>query len=373
MPSIEDGAIFMNSTLEPKPTLYVPEELVESYQLYKDYFDIQPVVVPKLNYEEILPAVGSEVQLTVGANANAIWSSSDPTVATVDETGLVKALKIGHCTINVSIGGNDLVCNVMVMPYEGVRRDEDGSLMIDELVIADATVYDSPYDIKVGKLTYTRTFGHTGWHALYVPFDMSYDEWTQYGEVAQFNDMHQYDQDGDGVREVTVVEFNLMHSGSIKPNTPYVFRPKAAAQVEFACNGKSLSALPEQPVTLECSSTSIIYTMAGTYQPMTGEQTQGIYCLSGGEFKRVASGATLSPMRIYITMAHKENAYDDNAKVAMPSRIGLSIDGEEAGIADAIVSATDEDAPIYDLTGRPVVNPGPGIYIRGGKKILIKQ
>lgn len=34
--------------------------------------------------------------------------------------------------------------------------------------------------------------------------------------------------------------------------------------------------------------------------------------------------------------------------------------------------ATADDAPMFDLQGRRVVNPAPGIYIRGGKKIVVR-
>jgi hypothetical protein len=36
------------------------------------------------------------------------------------------------------------------------------------------------------------------------------------------------------------------------------------------------------------------------------------------------------------------------------------------------VTTTDANAPIYDLMGRRVVNPTKGIYIKGGKKFIMK-
>lgn len=361
-----------------KPTLYVLESLVDEFKSNAAFnnLNIAALPSPKLSSNELLPAVGTEAQLSVSGmedGASVEWSSSDPSVATVSSAGLVKALRIGQCEINAHVEPFDLKCNVLVMPFAGVDRNDDGGFHAGELAIADGTVYDNPYDIEVDNLSYTRTFPHTGWNALYVPFDMSCVEWSEYGDVAQFNNMHQYDKDGDGVREVTVVEFNVVRSGSIRPNTPYVFKPKAAGAVSIECHGKTVSAAPEQPVTVECSSTSVTYTMAGTYQPMSGAQTDGIYCLSGGEFKRVAAGASLQPMRIYITMAPKENAYGSEYPASAPSRIGISIDGEEASIGDCELGCeADTNAPVYDLMGRKVANPGPGIYVRNGKKIFIK-
>lgn len=43
------------------------------------------------------------------------------------------------------------------------------------------------------------------------------------------------------------------------------------------------------------------------------------------------------------------------------------------GISNAYADANDsDDAPIYTLSGLRVTNPAPGIYIKGGKKIIIK-
>lgn len=39
---------------------------------------------------------------------------------------------------------------------------------------------------------------------------------------------------------------------------------------------------------------------------------------------------------------------------------------------DADFAADAADAPLYDLSGRRVDNPAPGIYIRAGKKVVIR-
>ena len=48
-----------------------------------------------------------------------------------------------------------------------------------------------------------------------------------------------------------------------------------------------------------------------------------------------------------------------------------SINGETSGIVEVQADANKDDA-IYDLLGRRQANPHKGVYIRGGKKILIK-
>lgn len=44
----------------------------------------------------------------------------------------------------------------------------------------------------------------------------------------------------------------------------------------------------------------------------------------------------------------------------------------DASVSDITADADDSDAPLYDLSGRRVENPVPGLYIQGTKKIIIK-
>lgn len=47
-------------------------------------------------------------------------------------------------------------------------------------------------------------------------------------------------------------------------------------------------------------------------------------------------------------------------------------DGNVTGIETAIGEDTDNDAPVYDLSGRRVAQPRQGLYIVGGKKVFVK-
>ena len=46
--------------------------------------------------------------------------------------------------------------------------------------------------------------------------------------------------------------------------------------------------------------------------------------------------------------------------------------GEVTGINQATINATEANAPIYDLTGRRVAKAVKGIYVKNGKKFIVK-
>jgi hypothetical protein len=51
----------------------------------------------------------------------------------------------------------------------------------------------------------------------------------------------------------------------------------------------------------------------------------------------------------------------------------FSFDDETTGIEDNYESEiTETDSPVYDLFGRKVVNPATGLYIKNGKKFIVK-
>ena len=50
----------------------------------------------------------------------------------------------------------------------------------------------------------------------------------------------------------------------------------------------------------------------------------------------------------------------------------FSFDDETTGVEDIELGITETDSPVYDLFGRKVVNPATGLYIKNGKKFIVK-
>ncbi len=69
----------------------------------------------KLSSEDFTMTVGESTQLKVtGTEAAAAWSSKDPTVAVVGESGLVTAINPGTTTVTATVGGKTLESIVRV-------------------------------------------------------------------------------------------------------------------------------------------------------------------------------------------------------------------------------------------------------------------
>ena len=67
------------------------------------------------------------------------------------------------------------------------------------MTLNDGDVFNNDTETLCEEITYTRNFSNTKWQALYVPFEMSYNDWSADFEVARLNDVHQWDDDEDGL------------------------------------------------------------------------------------------------------------------------------------------------------------------------------
>ena len=80
--------------------------------------------------------VGASKKLSVGCSPsdavlkNVVWSSSNPSVATVSSEGTVTAVSAGDASITVSCSGKSAVCNVVVyVPVSSVSLENDNITM----------------------------------------------------------------------------------------------------------------------------------------------------------------------------------------------------------------------------------------------------
>ena len=110
----------------------------------------------------------------------------------------------------------------------------------------------------------------------------------------------------------------------------------------------------------------------GSYAP------KGSYAMSGGKMYELSRDTRIKGFRGWITLTH--SIFDDASSAAAGSRIAIDgvIDGETSSIEwNTIVPVNPNTiTDVYDLSGRKVgtsvSNLPKGLYIVGGKKLLVK-
>lgn len=217
-----------------------------------------------------------------------------------------------------------------------------------------------------GSVSYVRNYNNTNWQALYLPYAISYDDWSQNFDVARINNVHQYDDNSDGTPDRTTIEIFFVKSGSLSPNTPYFIRAKATGEATITVSDATLA--PADAQTEWCASATDIYTFTGTYQGIPGAQMKqnNYYGMSAGSLIPVTDESnSLAAMRWYLKIASKSSA----AQAARPAEVRIK---EIGGTTDIPAIEPEADSTYYDLSGRPVEHPTRGIYILNNKKVFIK-
>lgn len=224
-------------------------------------------------------------------------------------------------------------------------------------------------DVLTGS-QYSRQFLNKDWHALYVPFPLSYSDWSAHFDVARINAFYQYDDDDDGIVDRQVLEAILVkaNSGALKPNYPYLIRAKQKGTFNLTVDPSKRVA--EEINSISCSTMEARYTFTGNYSDMTGLKSANMYRLRGTTLSIPEDDEeVLPPYRWYMTIDDLGNQLQPSA-----SHVRLRIMGEDGTTVIEDIDAQEGVTSAYDLQGRKVTEAQmrKGIYIINNKKRIVK-
>lgn len=245
------------------------------------------------------------------------------------------------CILTIKVEANDISANDQNYTIYKVQFKKPITISDDQNVI---TTKDDN-----AKVIMTRTF-KKGWNTICLPFS------TTAEALGAAN-----------VQELTDCTNDLINfkrvEGNMQWNTPYLiyFNEEKAFTSEnpFIFAGKVTNSNESTRVLFSpimmIGNYKANFSMKGNYGVVDQDGVQRI--MSGGE------GATLGPCR----------AYFQTSKAGANGML-ISFDGQTTGITAAELNAEGaaEDAPIYNLQGVRVNHLTKGVYIKGGKKIIVK-
>ena len=276
-------------------------------------------------------AVVAEQEQTVAANETAtIQISFTPT----------EAVSYKKAYIEVSYGDNSTV-----------KTDETTISINTMLVIDEATANTfETYSGKV-KLNYTV---YDGWNTIALPF--------------MVNDLSVF---GTGAKVYALTGYNdgnlqLTSATSMALATPYVLYVETATTEPIVFDNVSIYS--NTAAEADCNTTKNGATFQGTYSPIeAGSMNITWYGVTGeGKIMKAGSSASIKAMHAYFTLPE-----GDEAKTIAYDGIVAGDDGTATAI-NALINGNSQ-GELYDLSGRRVEgNVKAGIYVRNGKKIVIK-
>lgn len=278
---------------------------------------------------------------------------------------------------------------------EAKPNDDASAFTVEAFTLNDATVYNSKAKFTVKQLSYTRSFAHDKWQALYVPFETEVtEELLNDFELAAPNNLHEYEL-ADGKTKISL-EAKLMKSGyTIKAQRPYLIRAKEAGEKTIQLTDCSLKAAAEDSY-VDCSSVLRHYKFIGTLKGKTNFDTSADFVLQQGVFLGTETDTQLKPMRWYLNATDRNTdmgilpgsgnngvgggADGGNGSTQASRSINITIvDGDATTGIDELHVITEQASGskngarlgIYDLQGRKLSQePQNGIYIKDGKKVI---
>ena len=207
-----------------------------------------------------------------------------------------------------------------------------------------------------------RTIQAGKWSTICLPFAITEEQMqTAFGsgvtvELADFND-YEYDETTDAIN----VKF--IDASAIEANHPYLIRVSKAVN-EITANNVDVN--PQEAIVDFDTSRrkNQPRQMVGTYVADT-ELEWGTLFLSDNKFWYSTGLTKMKAFRAYFNFNDVLAQFEDAAV-----RIAMNLDGEVTAVRD--VTTESQAGQTYDLQGRRIAKPSKGLYIRNGRKEVIK-
>ena len=198
------------------------------------------------------------------------------------------------------------------------------------------------------------------WSTICLPFTMTEAQVkTAFGNDVELADFNGYDTEESTGGDIVGINVKFETATSIEANHPYIIKVKDAVNsLEVA----SMELIPESmPIVSKGKGK-----MCGNY---TASKTldNGTLFLSDNEFWYSKGSTKMKAYRAYFDFPDVLTSVESSS-----SRIVMTYDNEITGIESLNNNANHNDTHYYDLQGRRIVKPGKGIYVKDGKKVIVK-
>ena len=233
---------------------------------------------------------------------------------------------------------------------------------IDTRTILDETAIVAPDAILSADVRVKRTFKADEWSTIVLPFAMTEAQTkAAFGENVKLGDFNDYAVSADG--GTIIVKFK--EAVAIAANHPYIIKVGTDVS-EFTADNVDID--PQKAVVDFDTDRRHRYPrkMVGVYEAGTILEWGTLY-LSNNHFWYSTGSSTLKAFHAYFDFTDLLPDFEDNYN---PNDIKMVFEGDEAGIHG--LTTQEAETMAFDLQGRPVTMPAKGIYVKNGKKMVIK-
>ena len=285
-------------------------------------------------------------------------------------------LKAGNLEVGKTYTGT--IKDILFTPVEGEKKSLDDVTFTIKIIENDGRIKFNENSTKLPKytagekynVTMVRTIKAGQWSTICLPFNMTKtDAETVFGNDVQVKTYKGYTAVIDETTlipsEITV-NFETYTMSSLKPlkaGTPYLIK-----------TSKNVESFDVDNVTLVAETNDVTgnetnYELDGKFKGVLAKTTvpnKGLF-ISDNKFYYSTGNTTIKAFRGWFNL---QAVYNEAVVVEAPVFFSFDGNGETTGIKN--VQQTTGDNKYYNLSGQSVENPGKGLYIQNGKKVIIK-
>lgn len=300
----------------------------------------------------------SETSYTVSAGTSSV-DLSDTGITTVTNASEPNCVFILDADDTAPAGASIIV------------RFDGANYTADNITITDGNNFYSPVDFTATNIEFTYSNdrwadGTKGWNTIILPFNVTsvtangtpIDWFHSSSDTGKQFWLKEFTSDGVGS-----VSFDYVSGTTLQANTPYIVAfPGDHWGETYNLSGKTIKFIGSGEVRCDVitSVTGSNYRFMGNNKSVS---TENIYCINaaGSSFDLKATGGSPA-FRAYF----KPGIFDSTV-----TSLSIGGGGSATGIS-SIEQKTTDDGQYYNLNGQRVGQPTKGLYIKNGKKVIVK-
>lgn len=260
--------------------------------------------------------------------------------------------------------------DILLVPVEGAKQNlaesnftvtigEDAELR----TILDETSTTAPAAATGVDVRIKRTLTANQWNTICLPFAMSEAQCkAAFGDDVELADFTSWSSEEDGEGDIVAINVGFTPVTAIEANHPYIIKVSSAI-TSFTADAVDIDPEVEPSVQVGKKKAEKGY-LTGTYVADFLVPEDNLF-LSGGKFWYSKGLTKMKAFRAYFEFADVLASVEGSS-----APVFISFDGGTTGINN--VKQTVGDNKYYNLSGQQVENPGKGLYIQNGKKVIIK-
>lgn len=234
-------------------------------------------------------------------------------------------------------------------------------------VVLDENATEAPATATGVNVMVKRTINANEWSTICLPFAMNAEQMAKaFGSDVKLADFNDYEvvEEGEG-KNVSVVGLNVNFTtvSAIEANHPYIIKVGSAI-TEFAVEGVDIAPAAAEDLEINFGTTRKPHAIVGTYT-VTKVPNVCLF-LSGNKFWYSTGATEMQAFRAYFNFYDLLTEVEDEYAA---SRIKMVFDDQTTGINGVNINV---DGEYYNLNGLRVETPAKGIYIKDGKKVVVK-